>query len=106
MSQIVDVSMNDLWLLGGAALIAGIIAAVIALISAKGFSQLVERVNYPLLCGSVLLFLVILCFVLTGWKGLAVLVASTALGLLAPWLKVSRAHAMGCLLIPTLTYYL
>ncbi len=106
MSELVDVSQNDLWLLGGVALIAGIIAAVIALASAKGFSELVERVNYPLLSGSVLLFLVVLCAILAGWKGLAVFVVSTAIGLLAPWLKVSRAHAMGCLLVPTLTYYL
>jgi putative membrane protein len=106
MSELVDVSANDLWLLGGVALAAGIIAAVVALASAKGFSELVERVNYPLLSASILLFLVILCFVLSGWKGLAVLAASTALGLLAPWLKVSRAHAMGCLLVPTLSYYL
>ena len=106
MEQLVHVTGSDLWLLGGVALAAGLIASGLALLSAKGFSELVERVNYPILSASILLFLVVLCTVLAGWKGLVILIISAAIGLVAPWLKVSRAHAMGCLLVPTLTYYL
>ncbi len=106
MEQLIETTSNDLWLLGGVALAAGLIAAVLALLCAKGFSELVERVNYPMLSASILLFLVVLCTFLVGWRGLCILIISALLGLLAPWLKVSRAHAMGCLLIPTLTYYL
>jgi len=106
LEQLVHISSADLLLLGGVALIAGILAAGLALLNAKIFGTLVENVNYPVLSGSVLAFLAVLVIFLSGWKGLLVLLVSAALGLLAPWLKVSRAHAMGCLLVPTLLYYL
>ncbi len=105
LEEIVRITAKDIWLFGATALLAGIIAFGLALLSAKAFSELVERVNYPALCASVLLFLIILVVLLSGWKGLLVLAASTLVGFLAPWLKVSRAHAMGCLLLPTILYY-
>jgi putative membrane protein len=106
LQDIVTVTSADLWLLGGVALLAGVLAAGIALLSAQGFSALIEHVNYPLLSGCILAFLVGLVALLSRWPGLVVFVVSAFIGLLAPWLKVSRAHAMGCLLVPTLTYYL
>lgn len=105
MKDIVHVTTGDLWLLGGVALAAGVIAMALTLLSAKAFSALVERVNYPSLSIGILAFLAVLVTVLSGGKGLLVLVVSAALGMLAPLLKVSRAHAMGCLLVPTLFYY-
>lgn len=106
MDQIITITRDDLWLLGVVALIAGILALFFALQSAKVFSALVENVNYPLICISILVFLTVLVVILSGWKGLIVFAISGTLGLLAPLLKVSRAHAMGVLLVPTLTYYL
>jgi len=106
MDELVQITINDLWLLGGIALAAGIVAAGLALLSAKLFSELVERVNYPWLCAGVLGFLVVLVTVLSGLRGLLVFVVSAGVGLLAPKLGVSRAHAMGCLLVPTMAYYL
>ncbi len=106
LEQLMHVTAGDLWLFGSTALIAGLIAAGLALICAKGFSGIIERVNYPILSSSVLVFLAVLVALISGWKGIIVLIASSLIGLLAPLLKVSRAHAMGCLLVPTLTYYL
>ncbi len=106
LEQLMHVTTNDLWLFGITALIAGIIAAGLALLCAKGFSEIIERVNYPLLSLSVLVFLAVLVVLISEWKGIVLLAVSTLIGMLAPWLKVSRAHAMGCLLVPTLTYYL
>lgn len=106
MDELVTIGRPDLVLLGGIALGAGILAAGIALLSAKAFSGLVERVNYPWLCAGVLAFLAILVTLISGWKGLLVFAASAAVGLLAPWLKISKAHAMGCLLVPTIIFYL
>jgi putative membrane protein len=106
MDELVHIGRSDLVLLGGIALFSGVLAAGIALLSAKAFSELVERVNYPWLCAGVLVFLVVLVGLISSWKGLLVLLVSSALGLLAPALKTSRAHAMGCLLVPTILYYL
>ena len=106
MEQLITITSSDLLRLGCIALAVGLIAAMLALLSAKAFSTLVEHINYQWLCAGVLAFLFLLVALLSSWKGILVLMASTALGLLAPWLKTSRAHAMGCLLIPTLLYYL
>jgi putative membrane protein len=106
LNEILTLAPHDLWLLGSIALAAGLLAAVLALLSAKCFAVLVEHVNYPLLSGAVLLFLVVFVTLLSGWQGLAVFAVSALLGMLAPRLKVSRAHAMGCLLVPTMTWYL
>lgn len=106
LQELTTIGQGDLVLLGAVALLSGVIAAGIALLCARGFSDLVERVNYPVLSGCILAFLAVLVCVLSGWKGLAVFVVSALIGLLAPWLRVSRAHAMGCLLVPTITFYL
>jgi putative membrane protein len=106
LDQITTITGQDLRILAGTALAAGIIAAAITLISARAFAKIVEKVNYRLLSLSVLAFLTCLVIAITGWKGLIVLAASTLAGLAAPMLKTSRAHAMGCLLVPTIMHYL
>lgn len=40
--------------------------------------------------------------VLSGWKGVLVLICGASLGILAQKLGVTKSHLMGCLLIPTL----
>jgi putative membrane protein len=106
LDQITKITTQDLWLLAVTALIAGIIASIITLFSAKIFSELVEKVNYPLLSKIILIFIASLVLAISKWQGLIIFFASTLIGLIAPKLGTSRAHAMGCLLVPTLLYYL
>jgi putative membrane protein len=67
--------------------------------------SILSRVHYRLLCMLVLTGLIVLVLFFTGWFGLVVFAAATPIGMLAPYLKVRKSHAMGALLLPLLMYY-
>jgi len=88
-----------------AALIAGSIATFLALKISKGFAKIITKVNYKVLCISIISFIVMLVFVFSGFFGLLVLAASSALGMVPPLLGVKRSHNMGCLLLPVILFF-
>lgn len=88
------------------ALASGAIAVMIGLFIAKNFARLMERVSYKHLLLFVITFIALLVALLTGWKGILILLVSTSLGLLPPILKCPRSTAMGCLLVPVIFYFL
>ena len=87
-------------------LLAGSIAVFLTLWFSKIFSRIIVKVNYKLLVISIILFIFIMCLMLNGWIGLIVLFTSTAIGLIAPLKGVGRNHAMGCLILPVMLYFL
>lgn len=84
------------------ALIAVGIASIITLLLCSLFAQAVNAVDYKLLAYGVFALLAIMSIVLSSWQGLLVFLTATAAGCIAPFLKVSRSHAMACLIVPTL----
>jgi len=93
---------SALYIFIAVACIAAGISAVIALFAAKWYAFLIERIDYSLISASVFILLLIMSLILSGWLGLLIFLTATAVGLIAPLTNVSRAHAMGCLLVPTL----
>lgn len=87
-------------------LIAGVLSAVIAFWVGKVFSRYISKINYKLLLWLIMLFIVFLTFLLTSWLGLFILCVSTAIGFISPIVKVTRTHAMGCLLLPVILYFM
>lgn len=63
-------------------------------------------VDYPVLCYSVIAVLALLVLLFTGLFGLVVFIISTSIGMLAPFLKVRKSHAMGVILLPVILYFL
>ena len=88
-----------------ATLISGGISAVLALKIGRWFSVVITKVNYQMLLLSIIGFIIVLCGFLTGGLGLFVLLVSTAIGFISPIVKVTRTHAMGCLLLPVIMYF-
>lgn len=66
---------------------------------------LLVKLDYRRLCIWILAGLTLLVLVFSGWFGLVVFAAAVPVGMLAPYLKVRRTHAMGALLLPLLIYY-
>ncbi|MCL7415761.1 MAG: tripartite tricarboxylate transporter permease, partial [ANME-2 cluster archaeon] len=66
---------------------------------------ILTRIHYRMLCMVVLTGLIIVVFLLSGWFGLVVFGMAVPIGMLAPYLKVRRTHAMGALLLPLLMFY-
>lgn len=93
-------------LYGIVALIAGSIAVFLGKRLVKPFTFLVTSVPYRPLVLGVTGFLLILTLVLSGWLGLVVLIVAMAVGFIPAIKKTSRVHAMGCLLLPVMTYFL
>jgi len=63
-------------------------------------------VDYPVLCYSVVSVLALLVVLFTGLFGLVIFIISTSIGMLAPFLKVRKSHAMGVILLPVILYFM
>lgn len=105
-NTLVEITTPSIMLFSAVALVAGGIATILALKLAKGFANLIEYVPYFWLSVGVLSFLLVLSFVFSGVLGIITIIVATAVGLIAPLTGVSRSHAMGCLLLPVILFYL
>ncbi|MDI3539913.1 MAG: putative rane protein [Methanolobus sp.] len=63
-------------------------------------------IDYPVLCYSVISVLALLVVFFTGLFGLVIFIISTSIGMLAPFLKVRKSHAMGVILLPVILYFM
>ncbi|MBN1275465.1 tripartite tricarboxylate transporter permease [Candidatus Woesearchaeota archaeon] len=88
------------------AMVAGGVAAVLALRLGRSFAKLMSRLPYKTVLLCVIGLIILLTPVLSGVVGVLILVTSTAVGLLPAIKKVSRTQAMGCLLVPVMVYFL
>lgn len=104
--ELLSIDLNILILLLGAALLAGGIATFLALFLAKIFVKLMEKVNYSKLGISVIVLITSLVFYFSSWVGLLILLVSTAIGIIPNIVKVKRSHAMGCLMLPVILFFL
>jgi putative membrane protein len=88
------------------ALVAGAIGVLLSLWFARIFSSLISKINYRMLCISVIAFVSLLVFLFTGWLGIFILAVATSIGLIPGFVNVGRNHAMGVLLLPVILYFL
>lgn len=68
------------------------------------FSRLIREVSYTTINYGLLLFLLIIVVMLSGWIGLLVLMISTSIGLLCHRYAIPKTTLMGCILLPVLLY--
>ena len=87
-------------------LITGGIATILTLKIAKIFSKLMNKINYRYISIGIIIFILILCVVLSGWIGLLVIFVSTAVGVIPQLTDCCRSNAMGCILLPVIMFYL
>jgi len=99
-------SWKHLVILLGVVLISGIVSFFLTKILTKLFSKYINKINYSVLSIGTLIFLVIIVIAFSGFLGLLVLIASTFTGIYFNTLPVKKTHMMGCLLVPTILYYL
>ncbi len=105
-SEIIDITKPQIYLILIIILIVAIISFFLTLYLSKKISQHIDKINYKVTSISVIVFLTILVFILSGLIGLIVLIISTTLGLTCQYYGIRKGILMGCLLIPTILYYL
>lgn len=107
MQQIIEkITINHLMAFSAAALVSGAVALFLALFFGRVFSRIVEKVNYKFLVLGVAVFIFVLTLPLSGFYGALILFTSTFLGFIPAIVKCSRTHAMGCLLVPVMVFFL
>jgi len=102
--QSVDMSLLLLFTL--VALIAGGIATILALFLSRIFIKVITLIDYSKVCIIVLAFITLLVFLISSWMGLLILIVSTAIGIIPNILDIKRSHAMGCLIIPVILFFI
>ncbi|MBU2616428.1 MAG: tripartite tricarboxylate transporter permease, partial [Nanoarchaeota archaeon] len=86
--------------------ISGIISFFITLNLSNKISRRINSINYTKISMITLASLIIIITLVSGIKGLVVLVIATLTGIYCISLGVRRTNMMGCLLLPTIIFYL
>ena len=87
-------------------LISGVISFYLTSYLGKIFALKLEKINYKKLSYITLIVLGIIVLFISGWKGLFILGLSTLTGIYCIGLKVRRTNMMGCMILPTIIWYL
>ena len=87
-------------------LIAVLVASTTAFITTGAIGKVAarhfHRISYKKLVKGIIVFIIVMVFVFTGWLGLFILAVGTIIGMLPIRLGVRRSNAMGCLLFPVI----
>jgi putative membrane protein len=105
-SQIMQLTQSDIYTILLIMFIVGIISFFITIWASRKISNHVNKINYKIVSLSVIIFLTILVSIISGFQGFLVLLVSTSLGLTCQHYGIRKGILMGCLLIPTILYYL
>ena len=105
-SKLLEVGFKEAMIFIIFILISASIATIISLKLTKIALRLLKKINYQKLCISTSIFLFILTVIFSGLVGILVLIASLAVGLVTNKIGIRRTHMMGCLLIPTILFFM
>jgi len=106
MKQFLNLDIYSFLILLVASLVAIGLSVVVTLLLGRFIAKRITKFKYRKLSFIVLVILIGLVGLLSGWLGLFVASAGTAIGLIAPKVGIKRIHAMGCLAIPIVLYFI
>lgn len=99
-------SLEYLVLFLGCSLFVAGISTILTQSLAKSFSRIITKINYKILCISIIVLITFMSIYLSGTAGLFILIVSTFLGMVPSFKGVGKNHLMGCLLLPVILYFL
>ncbi|MCK4589941.1 MAG: tripartite tricarboxylate transporter permease [Nanoarchaeota archaeon] len=102
------ISIDFMQLIGllGVCLVAGSIAAFLALVISRKFASLITKINYRVLVTVIIGFVSVLVFYFSGWLGASVMVVSMFIGMIPSFTGVKKSLNMGCLMLPVMIWFL
>ncbi|MBW3022444.1 tripartite tricarboxylate transporter permease [Candidatus Woesearchaeota archaeon] len=101
-----SISIAELIVFISVALIVGGIATLLALRITRIFAKVINKINYQKLIIGIIILIIVLVFIFSKPLGMLVLLISTAAGLVPALTNVGKNHAMGCLLLPVMLFFL
>jgi len=105
-SQLITITPPDLTRIIIIMILASLISIPLTIQISKVFAKNIHKIEYSKLSVVVLIALTIGIFAVSGFVGLLVFAVSTSLGLSCVESGVRKGFLMGCLLVPTIIYYL
>jgi putative membrane protein len=85
-----------------ASIVAAILGFFLTLYIGKKFANMLSKIPYRKIVGTIIIFIIVMVFAFTGVLGLFILAVSTCIGMMPPYFGVRRSHAMGVLLVPVI----
>jgi len=104
--QITILTPKDLIFTTLAIIFSAIASIFITIKISEFFAKNIHKINYTKISYFVLIFIILIITMFSGFIGLLILTASTFLGLTCIYLGIRRGFLMGSLLIPTILFYL
>jgi len=104
-SQIREVTTTELIIILFIIVIIGVVSFTTTNFLSKKISSKINKLNYQKISYALLIFLTIATILISGPKGLLVLIASTFVGLTCQYYGTQKNILMFCLLTPTILYY-
>ncbi|MEM4605466.1 MAG: tripartite tricarboxylate transporter permease [Candidatus Pacearchaeota archaeon] len=105
-SQLTTIGRTEMTYIIGTIILTTIICFLLTIKISKFFAKNITKINYEKLSKGIIFFLFLVVFLVSGFKGILVLVSSTLLGLTASYLGVRKGFLMGCLMLPAILWYL
>jgi len=90
----------------GIAFLSAGLAAILTLDIGKAATKIIENIDYKKASIAIMLLLTTMTIIFTGIYGLVLLTASTSLGIYTQLIGVRRSMLMGCLILPTIMFFL
>lgn len=104
-SKIIDsFGIDQLILFVAVSLVSGGLAVLLTISLSKIFARYIDRIKYALLSGAVILAIILLVAIISGYIGLLILAVATFIGFLPPLMKIGRSHLMATLIVPVIFY--
>ncbi|MCK4926838.1 MAG: tripartite tricarboxylate transporter permease, partial [Candidatus Aenigmarchaeota archaeon] len=100
------ITKDTLQIFIGIAFLSAGLAAILTLDIGKAATKIIEKIDYRKTSIAIMLLLTVMTMIFTGIYGLVLLTASTSLGIYTQLIGVRRSMLMGCLILPTIMFFL
>jgi len=105
-NQITPIEIPELLIILLTIFLTAIIAYPLTLKTSKIFASNIHKVSYTKISALILIFISVIVILISGPLGFLVFTVATLLGITAIEFNIRRAFLMGCLLVPTILFYL
>ncbi len=99
-------TLQNLTIIIATIFLSGILSFFIGIKLSKLAAKNISKLNYKKLSITTLSILLIVNLIFTNYLGILILISATSLGIFAISINSRRLNLMGCLLIPTIIFYL
>jgi len=101
-----QINLETMILLLGVALFAAGLATFLTMGITRVFVKIINRINYQLISGFIIVFITALVLYFSSFTGLLILFVATMIGIIPNVMEIKRNHLMGCLLLPVILFFL